>query len=254
MAKQTSLITFTGRLGNLIGYSRKGKYFLRSKPEVVRQTPATRRAAKRFGKASKRAALIRQACVQELDIMPDGQHVNRLTSMLLRTGMHHISKLAGFRFHQHTGINRFFASMPVLSADNTVHIPAQVLPVHKHMSALEVKIIATRIDFITQQVTSTDVACMVIDLHVPFTGAAMTMYAPGQGCLVMTLQVRCLSGDVPSANAQYIAADIIAVQLPAVQPSADSAICYVYPRAYRYTRYSSACAYDTTATGFIQRE
>jgi hypothetical protein len=57
MAKQLSFITFTGKLGNLIGYERGGKYFLCSMPETVRQTAATRRAAQRFGLASSKAAL-----------------------------------------------------------------------------------------------------------------------------------------------------------------------------------------------------
>jgi hypothetical protein len=34
MAKQNSLIPFTGTLGNLIGYQRNGEFFLRSKPET----------------------------------------------------------------------------------------------------------------------------------------------------------------------------------------------------------------------------
>ena len=42
MATQTSLLTFTGRPGNIIGYCRNGRYFLRSMPQTVRQTTATR--------------------------------------------------------------------------------------------------------------------------------------------------------------------------------------------------------------------
>ncbi len=83
MAKQISLITFTGKLGNLIGYERGGKYFLRSMPEIVRQTTATRRAAQRFGIASRKAALIRSAFYDELDIHCDSSHVNRLNRILI---------------------------------------------------------------------------------------------------------------------------------------------------------------------------
>ena len=49
MGRQTSLLTFTGRAGNLIGYHRDGKHFMRCMPETVRQTSATRQAAQRFG-------------------------------------------------------------------------------------------------------------------------------------------------------------------------------------------------------------
>lgn len=65
MARQNSLIIFTGKLGNLIGYQRNGRYFLRSAPEKVKQTPATRRAARRFGMISKKAALIRKQFTAE---------------------------------------------------------------------------------------------------------------------------------------------------------------------------------------------
>ncbi len=61
MAKITSAVTFTGKVGGLIGYKRNGKYFLRSVPEKVRQSKATKRAAKRFGAASRKGALIRSA-------------------------------------------------------------------------------------------------------------------------------------------------------------------------------------------------
>ena len=75
MATQNSIIPFTGKLGNLIGYERNGKYFLRSMPEIVRQTAATRRAARRFGLASCKAALIRNAFYDDLDIRYDSSHI-----------------------------------------------------------------------------------------------------------------------------------------------------------------------------------
>ncbi|MGF6844776.1 hypothetical protein QFZ51_000011 [Chitinophaga sp. W3I9] len=40
MGKQVGIISFTGKLGNLIGYRRNGQYFVRTMPETVRQTAA----------------------------------------------------------------------------------------------------------------------------------------------------------------------------------------------------------------------
>ncbi|MGF6848238.1 hypothetical protein QFZ51_003473 [Chitinophaga sp. W3I9] len=49
MAKQTGILPFTGKLGNLIGYRRNGSYFVRSMPEEVKQTTATRQSSRNFG-------------------------------------------------------------------------------------------------------------------------------------------------------------------------------------------------------------
>lgn len=57
MGKQVSIIKFTGHVGNLIGYRRNGEYFSRSAPEKVRRTAATRRAARAFGVASRKAGV-----------------------------------------------------------------------------------------------------------------------------------------------------------------------------------------------------
>ncbi|PWV55882.1 hypothetical protein [Chitinophaga sp. S165] len=213
MAKQSSIITFTGKLGNLIGYQRNGKYFLRSMPEIVRQTANTRRAAKRFGMISKKAALIRNAFYDDLDIRCDSSHINRLNRMLITAAGDHAA-VTGFRFNQYAGTDRFFSIAPRLFRNGILHIPPQTLAQHKDLTALEVKVIATRIDFNTHHVTGTETAIMEIDPHEPFSGADVALDVPGKGTLIITLQVRGLLKDGPSANRQYLAADIIAVMAP----------------------------------------
>lgn len=52
MAKQTGIVLFTGKLENLVGYRRNGKYFIRAMPQKVQQTPATRQSAREFGIAA----------------------------------------------------------------------------------------------------------------------------------------------------------------------------------------------------------
>ncbi|MCW3464417.1 hypothetical protein [Chitinophaga nivalis] len=128
MAKQVSIITFTGRLGNLIGYSRNGQHFLRSMPAIVRQTAATRRAAQRFGMASKKAALIRSAFSGKLNVCGDSGHINRLTSALIPSAGKDISSITGFRFNRHMGTDSLLTSAPKLSRSGILHIPPQVIP------------------------------------------------------------------------------------------------------------------------------
>ncbi|QEH40016.1 hypothetical protein [Chitinophaga sp. XS-30] len=214
MGRQTSLLTFTGRVGNLIGYNRNGKHFMRCMPETIRQTSATRQAAQRFGAASRKGRLIRSAFAGEVDIRPDGSRVNRLNKAIIKGGYNNPEAIAGFQFNRYTGIDKFFRVAPVLSADGILHIPAQTLKEIKGFTALEVKVVAARISFAERKVVHTETAVIVLDTREPFAGAALSVDAPGKGTLVVTLQVRALKDGHPSGNRKYAAADIIAVQEP----------------------------------------
>ena len=215
MAKQISLLTFTGKLGNLIGYERGGKYFLRSMPQIVRQTTATRRAAQRFGIASRKAALIRNAFYDELDIHCDSSHVNRLNKILIGAQGNH-SAIMGFRFNQHAGTDRFLTVAPRLFRNGTVHIPPQYIAQYKDITSLEIKVIATRIDFTTRQVSNRETVLMIIDPSVHFAGTETSFDISGTGTLIVTLQVRGLHKEGFSHNKHYQAADIIGVMPPQI--------------------------------------
>ncbi|HVI45819.1 MAG TPA: hypothetical protein VM802_13170 [Chitinophaga sp.] len=214
MAKQISIITFTGKLGNLIGYRRNNQHFLRSMPAIVRQTTATRRAAQRFGIASKKGALIRSAFSGKLDVGCDGGHINRLTSRLIPSAGNDTSSITGFRFNRYTGTDRFLPLAPRLSRNGVLHIPPQSLPAHNGIRMLEIKVIATRIDFTTHQVAGTESAVLFVKTGGSFEGAACDVDVPGTGTLVVILQIRGMQDRIPSGNRQYFAADIIAVQPP----------------------------------------
>ncbi|QEH39718.1 hypothetical protein [Chitinophaga sp. XS-30] len=214
MAKQTSFFTFTGKAGNMIGYYRDGKHYFRSMPETVRQTTATRRAAQRFGAASSKGRLIRSAFASELDVRCDGSHINRLNKTIIKGGIGSTGAIAGFRFNQHTGTDRFFTEAPTLAEDGILHIPPQVLPQFRGISALEIKVIASRIHFGERRVTGTETAMIVLDTREAFAGAALNVDVPGKGTLIVTLQVRGMCSSSASFNRKYLAADIIAVQEP----------------------------------------
>ncbi|MGO4293584.1 hypothetical protein [Chitinophaga sp. RAB17] len=215
MAKQMSILPFTGKLGPLIGYKRNGQYFLRSMPQSVQQTAATRRASRRFGIASRKGAFIRKAFYGNLDIHCDGGHINRLNRLLIAAGDHH-EALTGFRFNQHTGVDRFFPVAPRLLNNGILNIPAQTIDGYKGMAALEVKVIATRIDFKSRQVAGSETVTLMIDTDTTFQETNVSLDVPGQGSLVVVFQVRAMYKDGPSRSRQYTAADIIAVAAPQV--------------------------------------
>ena len=214
MAKQKSIILITGKLGDKIGFRRNGEYFFRSTPRTVRQTLATRRASRRFGTCSTKGRLIRHACYPDLDVKCDGAHVNRLNRLLIEAAGD-LSTLKGFRFNSLAGIDRFFTVAPDCSRKNVLHIPAQNIIQYDQFTALEVTVIAVRIDFHTHRITGTDSTVMVIDSQNPFNGADIPLYVSGEGTLLVTLQVRGLLQDGVSANKQYLAADIVAITAPA---------------------------------------
>ncbi|MBW8687135.1 hypothetical protein [Chitinophaga rhizophila] len=224
MAIQTSVITFSGRLGDLIGYYRNRKACLRTRPASIRQTQATKQSAYRFGIASKNAALIRYSCYPELDVRSDSTHINRLNKALIAAGRYNLAAITGFRFNQQCSTTQFFTVQPVVSEEGVVEIPAQLFPRLKHVQAIEVKVIATRISFGLQRTIHTTADAILIDTSLPFSGATLNATAPGAGTLVVILQVRAINNGIPSMQASNNAADIIAVVPPAISTVASTTV------------------------------
>lgn len=195
MGKQSSIIIFTGKLGDRIGYRRNGEYFVRGVPAEVKQTLATRAAARRFGIASRKAKLVRLA-FSELSIRNDSSHINRLNKVFIQN-----KALTGFRFNKQAGIEKVFNIQPKLTKEGILHIPPQQL---LQCTTLEVKVVAARIDFITRQIVNTETAMIVLDPREPFAGADLSVNISGKGTLVVTIQVSTSTG-------KYLAADIVAV-------------------------------------------
>lgn len=224
MAILDSLIPFKGRLGNVISYERNGRHCLRTVPETVRQTENTRRAAKVFGAASRKSALIRHAFAPELNIFPDKVLVNRLNSYILNAGRNNHAGLKNFRFNGYTGLEKFFGQQPVFTKDGRLHLPGYKLEAYGDAVRMEVKLIGTRIDFGTRTVTGTDTAVLNIALDESsqsFEGAEMSVNVPGKGTLLVVVQVRLFAADkFDIRDRKYFAADIVAVieEQPQVTP------------------------------------
>jgi hypothetical protein len=223
MALQTGVCKFTGRLDNVIGYRRNGKYFFRSMPDKVRQTSATRRAARYFGIASRKGKLIRQAFRPHLDIRYDGSLVNRLNKLFIQAGRNSFPDLKGFRFNRHTGMDKMFIVPPIFTVNGTLHIPAQELLPQGANTHLEVCLIAVRTDFRTLRVLSSNTSTAIISLNpdTPFNGITLNVPVIGEGALMVALQCRALTARngvlYPSYDRRYMAADMINITVPAEQ-------------------------------------
>jgi len=223
MALQVGVVKFTGRLDNVIGYRRNGKYFFRSMPDKVRQTANTRHAARRFGMASRNGKLIRRAFRPYLEMRYDGTLVNRLNKLLIQSGTSNLHALRNFHFNRHTGLEKFFVVPPIFTVNGTLHIPAQELLAQGNNTHLELRLIATRVDFITRRVLSTEVSTAMIDLdpRTPFNGMALSVPVEGEGALMVVLQCRackaCNGILYPTGDRRYMAADMLSLLVPADQ-------------------------------------
>ncbi|OMP75652.1 MULTISPECIES: hypothetical protein [unclassified Chitinophaga] len=168
MAKQTSIITFSGRLNKMIGVKRKTGSYIRCIPEKVCQSPGTKRAAQRFGMASSIAAFIRKAIVPLLDFTCDGGHVNRLTKRLIPSGGQDIKAIKGYRFTN----NKYTE---------------------------EGKIIAVRIDFSTRKIIGTGIFTADEKICIPGIGTLIIINGAGE---IIDIQEE----EIPVLNAsRYIA-------------------------------------------------
>jgi hypothetical protein len=215
MAKQVGISKFTGRIDNVIGYRRNGVYCVRTMPETVRQTAATRRAARSFGMASRKGKLIRRALCPYMDLRHDGTHVNRLNRELIAAGNSDLQLLRAFRFNKHSTVGNLFLIPPVLRPEGLVQIPAQEFLAPGKATHLEVRVIAARINFAEQKVMDVNAVTAIIDLTKPFNGTEFNVPVAGKGTLILAMQVRACEEDNGKLYAiggrRYMAADIISI-------------------------------------------
>jgi hypothetical protein len=221
MAKQNGLFKFTGKLDNVIGYRRNGVYCVRSMPEKVTQSSATRRAAQRFGVASRKGKLIRRAVRPYLDRHYDGTFVNRLNVALIHAGTNNLSGIQGFRFNRVTGLEKIITLSPQLTEEGHVHIPAQELPLLGKATHLEITLITARVNFAEKRIVDVNTDLKVFNLDEPFCGADLHAPVTGKGTLIVIIQARTCGGCngklYPIGGRRYSAANIVAVVPPAPQ-------------------------------------
>jgi hypothetical protein len=145
MAKQSSILRFSGKLGNQIGY-RKGKgYFMRQAPAVVNQTTATKRAAADFGTASKGSRIIRHALQESLQHGADPDpslniRLNKILGEIVRADTAHpagqrvltadnMQHLQGFQFNENAGLDQFLTDAPMIEMADKDSISISILTI-----------------------------------------------------------------------------------------------------------------------------
>jgi hypothetical protein len=156
MPEQHSIIPLSGRMGDQVFYHKKDKrgrkkYYVRRAPEVVHQSPATKKTATDFGTASKASRLIRQGLSAFTCQYKDETLHYRLNTLLgkilrLDTALpagqkrllpENMSLLTGFRFNSETRVPQMDY---IKMEENRVTIPGR----DKNMTA---RIIALSVNF-----------------------------------------------------------------------------------------------------------
>lgn len=232
MAIQTGILPFTGKLGNVIGYRRGNKHYLRSMPQTVHQSARTKLSGRAFGKACKLGAAIRHALSGPLHALSDGGMVNRLNKALL-TVLHtddlhrmprfiprHFKSLAGFSFNPHAALQGVLPVTPNvgLDAEGNIIVTLPAMPPYDPpagITHLSVRAVAIHVQpgFLRAEASMSDT--VLIDLGRPFDLTELVMRA-GKGvlsCVVLeVVSCRQEQGRIYRLrNRKHTAAQIIAV-------------------------------------------
>lgn len=235
MARQTGLITFTGKLGNLIGYEVDGIPLLRSMPTHVERSYATKRSAMDFGTASKGGRLLRSALSGELEIPDDGKLVNRINKALqaiVKADAHHfpgqrsiltrhLPALTGFNLNKATKLDQLLTFQPKLTKDKDGNICVSVTPTCKKAKGtthIEIKAIVTGVDFAKAKFTPAISESRLIDVQAAPEKIEFILPYTGKEAAFVVLQVipfQMVNGELNLLqDVKYAAADIIGVMLP----------------------------------------
>lgn len=214
MAKQQTVIPITGKLGNMIGFRRNGRYFMRAAPTLVRQSPASKRAAGRFGIASKMGALVRQA-FHDLTLRNASDLANALTRALVLSKLDVASALQGFQFNDRMPTGRLLPIPPRFTKDGMLHLAPQEGAIGNGPT-LEIKVVAAKLNFATQTLVAIKSMTCYAGPH--FTGTSMPVSLPGEGTLVVCLQARRLDKHGVPAGRENWASGILLVQVEAEAP------------------------------------
>jgi hypothetical protein len=239
MARQESLLKFSGKLGNVIGYRNKKDYLLRSASATVRQTSATKKAARDFGTASKAGRLIRHALSEYMQYCYDSSLTNRLNKTLgeiVRADEAHkagqrvpvaanMQSLRGFRFNSHTGIQQLLAGIPVIESNDNgdigISFPGTVLNNNKGTHII-IKAIALSVNFSQQTTRQLASESIMIRCGEKQILPALTLNPDRKDLTLIMLDIQSffeVNGQLhPCQNKKGSALDIIAV-LPPVEQS-----------------------------------
>ncbi|MGX5817420.1 hypothetical protein ACWKWU_04445 [Chitinophaga lutea] len=229
MGKQVGIIPFTGRVGPLIGYRVGNRYLLRSVPAQVRQTPAMRRSAQDFGKASRLGASLRHALCPQLEARHDNTLVNRLNrslvNILRQDDLHrekrfiprYFKDLKGFSLTPYARLWDLMQVTPTVTRENgiQVHVPAMREP-SRYKIATHVRMRAIALFTDGRQSFSYASEPMLLNAHTPSQPFTLTIpdEAPGVCCVILEMLPLQQEHGVyynRLAHRKHVAAEVIAV-------------------------------------------
>ncbi|SFD85564.1 hypothetical protein SAMN05518672_103534 [Chitinophaga sp. CF118] len=241
MARQESLLKFTGKLGNVIGYRNKKEYLLRSASATVRQTSATKRAAKDFGIASKAGRLIRHTLSEHLQHSYDSSLTNRLNKVLgeiVRADDSHkaglrvptaanMQSLRSFQFNSHASIQHLLAGTPVIENNDDggigISFPETAINNNKGTHII-IKAIALSVNFAQQTTRQLVSETVVIRCGEKQILPTLTLNPERKDLTLILLEVQScyeVNGELHLCqNKKGSALDVIAVLPPVEQSSA----------------------------------
>ncbi|SIN85031.1 hypothetical protein [Chitinophaga niabensis] len=233
MGKQTSIVRYTGRVGNTVGYYHKGKLCMRSLPEHVNISEATKLSATDFGTASKAGKLVRYALKPELGIHHDSDLTNRLNTSLLKVlyagsqqrgarsiQRKHLNMLAGFKLNEDTELGKLLPLKPAVAQNvNSLRIAIPAIEKGsirhaKNTTHIELKAIAVGVNFSEGDYEQAVSAKVMIDIRQPAEATELVLpFKAGEAETIVVFQVKAFSEEggrlYALGNRKYFAADII---------------------------------------------
>lgn len=248
MPSQNSPFPISGRMGNHIYYYRKDRknrkhYFIRQAPGIVKQTPATKRAAADFGTASKSSSLLRKALRQYTQLCYDNSlhfRLNKKMGEILRADVNHpagqrtliaanMQSLRHFQFNNATSIDQLLKSSPVIEKSDTGDISISFPGTFNHSSHalrntthIAIKAIGLSVNFArgtTQQLESNTAVIKRGEKYAPVT---LNMNSKDIALILLEVQSYYeVNGQLHlSQNRQGHALDVMAVLPPVEKPVA----------------------------------
>jgi hypothetical protein len=244
MGIQKGILPFTGQLGDRVGYRRNGKYFLRRKALEVRQTAATKLAARDFGTASKGGAQLRHALHTELHRQYDIDVITRLNKTLTgiirndqyraagerRLQVSNMQSLCGFRFNDIGCHQNLLSCTPDITEDVQGKVQLSVSDFRTHapkgVTHVSIRAIIVSANFERSAMEVSASETVIVSNRKQYEGITLSIDpVPGacaarKGMRIVLIEVQPhiqVNGQLlPSANRQGYALDVIAV-LPAVE-------------------------------------
>ncbi len=241
MARQKGILPFTGPLGDRVGYRRNGEYFLRRKALQVRQTAATKLAAKDFGTASRGGALLRHALNGCFDSELNTR-LNKTLAGVMRSDKYYaigerqlnvsnMQLFRGFRFNVEGDHERMLSAVPVVREDGNgnIHVDLSACNIYppKGVTHLSIKAIVISANFERSAMQLAASETVTIRKGKPSATTTLSINviqepcAARKGMRIVLLEVQPyiqVNGELlPSANKQGYALDVIEVFPPLEQ-------------------------------------